>query len=142
VLRRREISGVRRPHAKRYHRALRGRLRSYACSGRRPIVFLGSTELWQSPDLVIDEINLAESRRRRRSPEQSRRGRSSVAGSSGLTRLLACSHVEPLDRRRWDAAAVIVKRCLSGAFDRLSDTSCYWNLNVPNLPSNRFSASP
>jgi 5'-nucleotidase len=32
----------------------------------------------------------------------------------------------------------MVRRCLDGAYDHLADVSCYWNLNVPNLPLERI----
>ncbi len=114
-----------------------GPVRSYACSGTpADCVFLGSTELWQTPDLVISGINHGPNLGDDVNYSGTVAGavEAALLGVPGLAVSLACDHVEPLDRRHWDAAAEIVMRCLSGAFDRIRDASCYWNLNVPNLP--------
>jgi 5'-nucleotidase len=118
-----------------------GLVRSYACSGTpADCVFLGSTELWEPPDLVISGINHGPNLGDDVNYSGTVAGavEAALLGVPGLAVSLACDHTALLDRRHWESAAEIVRRCLSGAFDRLSDASCYWNLNVPNRPIDRI----
>lgn len=114
---------------------------AYACSGTpADCVFLGSTELRPRPDLVVSGINhgpnLADDVYY--SGTVAGAVEASLLGIPALAVSLACDHSKPLDRRYWESAAEIVRRCVAAAFDGLSDTTRYCNLNVPNLPLERI----
>lgn len=110
---------------------------AYACSGTpADCVFLGSTELCPRPDLVISGINhgpnLADDVYY--SGTVAGAVEASLLGIPALAVSLACNHSDQLGRRYWESAAEIVRRCVAAAFEGLSDTTRYCNLNVPNLP--------
>jgi 5'-nucleotidase len=110
---------------------------AYSCSGTpADCVFLGSTELYPRPDLVISGINhgpnLAEDVYY--SGTVAGAVEAALLGIPALAVSLASNHSEPLGRRYWESAAEIVRQCVAAAFDGLSDPARYCNLNVPNLP--------
>jgi 5'-nucleotidase len=110
---------------------------AYACSGTpADCVFLGSTELARRPELVISGINhgpnLADDVNY--SGTVAAAVEACLLGIPALAVSLAADHDAPYTRRYWESAAAIVHRCVEHEFERLSDATCYWNLNVPNLP--------
>ena len=110
---------------------------SYACSGTpADCVFLGSTELANRPDLVISGINHGPNLADDVNYSGTVAGavEACLLGIPALAVSLASDHEEPFDRRYWETAAAIVRRCIEHEFERFADATCYWNLNVPNLP--------
>jgi 5'-nucleotidase len=110
---------------------------AYSCSGTpADCVFLGATELSSRPELVISGINHGPNLADDVNYSGTVAGavEASLLGIPALAVSLASNHEEPFARRHWESAAAIVRRCLTTAYDHLSDASCYWNLNVPNLP--------
>jgi len=110
---------------------------AYACSGTpADCVFLGATELSSRPELVISGINHGPNLADDVNYSCTVAGavEASLLGIPALAVSLASNHEEPSSRRHWESAAAIVRRCLTTAYDHLRDASCYWNLNVPNLP--------
>ncbi|HZV76227.1 MAG TPA: 5'/3'-nucleotidase SurE [Candidatus Babeliales bacterium] len=110
---------------------------SYACSGTpADCVFLGSTELFGRPELVVSGINhgpnLADDVNYSGTVAGAVEG--SLLGIPSLAVSLASDHEEPHAPRHWESAAEIVYRCIARAYQRLADATCYWNLNVPNRP--------
>jgi 5'-nucleotidase len=110
---------------------------AYACSGTpADCVLIGSTELGPRPELVISGINhgpnLAEDVNY--SGTVAGAVEASLLGIPALAASLASDHEAPSDRRYWESAAAIVDRCIREEFERLADATCYWNLNVPNVP--------
>ncbi len=110
---------------------------AFSCSGTpADCVFLGSTELSPRPDLVISGINHGPNLADDVNYSGTVAGavEASLLGIPALAVSLASNHAEPLGRRYWESAAEIVRRCITAAFDGLSDATRYFNLNVPNLP--------
>jgi 5'-nucleotidase len=110
---------------------------SYACSGTpADCVFLGSTELSERPQLVISGINHGPNLADDVNYSGTVAGavEACLLGIPALAVSLCSNHEEPLSRRYWESAATIARRCVAGAFERLADVTCYWNLNVPNVP--------
>jgi len=114
---------------------------AYACSGTpADCVFLGVTELASPPELVISGINHGPNLADDVNYSGTVAGavEASLLGIPALAVSLALNHEEPLARRHWESAAAIVRRCLTTAYEHLRDATCYWNLNVPNLPLERI----
>jgi 5'-nucleotidase len=114
---------------------------AYACSGTpADCVFLGATELSLRPEVVISGINHGPNLADDVNYSGTVAGavEASLLGIPALAVSLASNHEEPSARRHWESAAAIVRRCLTTAYDHLCDASCYWNLNVPNLPLQRI----
>ena len=114
---------------------------AYACSGTpADCVFLGSTELVGSPQLVISGINhgpnLADDVNY--SGTVAAAVEAALLGMPALAVSLASDHDEPHARRHWESAAEIVRRCVDEAFDEMRVAASYWNLNVPNVPLERI----
>jgi 5'-nucleotidase len=114
---------------------------SYACSGTpADCVFLGATELSPRPELVISGINHGPNLADDVNYSGTVAGavEASLLGIPALAVSLALNHEEPQAPRYWSSAAEIVRRCIGEAAERLREASCYWNLNVPNLPLERI----
>lgn len=110
---------------------------AYACSGTpADCVFLGAAELSPRPDLVISGINHGPNLADDVNYSGTVAGavEASLLGIPALAVSLASNHEDPFGRRYWESAAEIVRRCITQAYDHLCDASCYWNLNVPNVP--------
>jgi len=110
---------------------------SFACSGTpADCVFLGSTELSGRPQLVISGINhgpnLADDINYSGTVAGAVEG--ALLGIPALAVSLAADHERPMEPRHWKSAAEIARRCIAQAYERLRDSTCYWNLNVPNRP--------
>ena len=108
---------------------------AYACSGTpADCVFLGSTELSERPQLVVSGINHGPNLADDVNYSGTVAGavEACLLGIPGLAVSLASSHEEPLGRRYWESAAAVARQCIELQFERFADTSCYWNLNVPN----------
>jgi 5'-nucleotidase len=114
---------------------------SYSCSGTpADCVFLGSTELATSPQLVVSGINhgpnLADDVYY--SGTVAGAVEASLLGIPALAVSLACDHAKPLARRHWESAGEIARRCIAAVFEEPADPAYYWNLNVPDLPLERI----
>ncbi len=110
---------------------------AYACSGTpADCVFLGSTELGLRPELVVSGINHGPNLADDVNYSGTVAGavEACLLGIPALAVSLASDHEAPFDRRHWESAAAIVDRCIRDEFKRLADVTCYWNLNVPNVP--------
>lgn len=110
---------------------------SYACSGTpADCVFIASTELFERPQMVISGINHGPNLADDVNYSGTVAGavEACLLGIPALAVSLASNHEEPLGRRYWESAAAIVHRCIERAFERFENATCYWNLNVPNLP--------
>jgi 5'-nucleotidase len=114
---------------------------SYACSGTpADCVFLGSAELSSRPALVISGINHGPNLADDVNYSGTVAGaiEASLLGIPAIAVSLASNHEDPFGRRHWESAAEITRRCVAQAFEQLRDATCYWNLNVPNLPLNEI----
>lgn len=110
---------------------------AYACSGTpADCVFLGSTELFDPPELVVSGINHGPNLADDVNYSGTVAGavEACLLGVPGIAVSLASDHAEPLARRYWESAAAIVRHCIDNEFQRIADPTCYWNLNVPNVP--------
>ncbi|MGC1382084.1 MAG: 5'/3'-nucleotidase SurE [Candidatus Baltobacteraceae bacterium] len=110
---------------------------SYACSGTpADCVFLGSTELSSRPELVISGINHGPNLADDVNYSGTVAGavEASLLGIPALAISLASNYAAPQNRRHWESAAEIARRCIAHASEHLREGACYWNLNVPNLP--------
>lgn len=109
---------------------------AYGCSGTpADAVFLGATELSPRPELVISGINHGPNLADDVNYSGTVAGavEASLLGIPAIAVSLAADYQRPLDRRYWESAAEIVRRCVARGYGHLRDTAYYWNLNVPNL---------
>jgi 5'-nucleotidase len=110
---------------------------AYACSGTpADCVFLGSTELAEPPQLVVSGINHGPNLADDVNYSGTVAGavEACLLGVPGLAVSLTSNHEEPFSRRYWESAAAIVRQCIGEELERIADPTCYWNLNVPNIP--------
>lgn len=61
-----------------------------------------------------------------------------LLGIPALAVSLAANHEEPLGRRYWESGAIIAARCIEQVISGGENPSCYWNLNVPNIPLDKI----
>ena len=113
----------------------------YSCSGTpADCVFLGSTELSTQPQLVVSGINHGPNLGDDVYYSGTVAGavEAALLGIPALAVSLACDHAKPLERRHWESAAEIARRCIAAVFEQSRDPAYYWNLNVPDLPLERI----
>ena len=113
------------------------RVPAYACSGTpADCVFLGTTALAERPQLVVSGINHGPNLADDVNYSGTVAGavEACLLGIPALAVSLAADHEEPLARRHWRSGALVAYRCIERVAAEGENPSCYWNLNVPNLP--------